>query len=184
VREYPRNSLGTRDALVAVIMKAVLAILVSGLLIACATKPLPGPSVAPLAPTETSTAALTSAEADPATLGCELVCEGARIDGVDYHAAAVADANRVIGTMHDDLLACYKNRLVTHPRAHASLTFDVVIEPDGTDRRVDTTGGAMLGDKALRCMTDRIQRGVFAPVHGGGTLRVHVPMTFRTTQNL
>ena len=164
-------------------MKVVLAILVAGVLTACATK-------APPPPTQTTSAALTavepaeSAEADPATIGCELVCDGARIDGADHHAVAVADADRVIAAMHDDLLACYKQRLVTHPRAHATLTFDIVLEPEGKVRRIETTGGAMLGEKALRCMTDRLERGTFAPVHGGGTLRVHVPMTFRTTQNL
>lgn len=175
-------ALGTRDAITSVTMKAVLTILVCGVFTACATKPPPAPAVPPH---ETTSAALTSAEtveADPATIGCEVVCEGARIDGVDYHAAAVTDANRVIGAMHDDLLACYRKRLATNPRAHASTTFDVILEPDGTVRRVETTGGAMLGDRALRCMTDRIQRGVFAPVFGGGTQRVHVPLTFRTTQ--
>jgi hypothetical protein len=163
-------------------MKAVLAILVAGAFTACSAKP-PPPAMAPTR-VETSTAALTSAEADPATIACEMVCEGARIDGVDYHAAAIADANRTVASMHDDLLACYQKRLATHPRAHASLTFDVVLEPDGTVRRVETTGGAMLGEKALRCMTERMQHAAFAPVHGGGTLRMHLPLTFRTTQNL
>jgi hypothetical protein len=171
-------------------MKPVFVLLVAGVFTACATK---GPPPAAPTPIETTSAALTSAEgpaanesaeADPATIACELVCDGARIDGVDHHAAVVAEADRVVGAMHDDLLACYKKRLVTHPRAHASLTFDIVLEPDGTVRKVETTGGAMLGDKAMRCMTERLARGGFAPVRGGGTLRVHVPMTFRTTQSL
>lgn len=165
-------------------MKAVLASVVfAALVVACASKPPPPPVT-------TSSAALTTpsekeaADVEPATIGCELVCEGARIDGVDHHAAAVADADRVVGAMHEDLLACYRKRLVTNPRAHASLTFDIVIEPDGTVRKIETTGGAMLGDKTIRCMTERLERGVFAPVHGGGTLRIHVPITLRTTQNL
>lgn len=140
-------------------------------------------------PPPASTTAVTShdmAEAQPATIGCEVVCEGARIegDGIDHHAAAVADADRVVAAMHDDLLLCYRARLRTHPRAHASLTFDVVLEPDGRVRRIETTGGAMLGDATLKCMTDRLEKGAFAPVHGGGTLRIHVPITLRTTQNI
>jgi hypothetical protein len=37
----------------------------------------------------------------------------------------------------------------------------------------------MLGDAGLRCITRRIERAKFAPVHGGGTLRAEIPLLFR-----
>jgi hypothetical protein len=46
-------------------------------------------------------------------------------------------------------------------------------------RRVETTGGALLGDATLKCITQRLTRGVFEPPHGGGTLRIQVPLTLR-----
>lgn len=148
--------------------------------VACASSP-PPPAPAPTSgPTPVTAAEI--AEAQPATIGCELVCEGARIEGVDHHAAAVKNADEVVAAMHDDLLACYQARVRTHPRANASLTFDIVIGPDGSVRSIETTGGSMLGPKTVKCMTDRLERGTFAPVYGGGTLRIHVPITLRTTQ--
>lgn len=130
----------------------------------------------------TTTAALTGPPADD----CEIVCsnvdvtpETPRVEEPDRHAAAVADARTVIGSMHDDLVSCYKKGLATRPRAHGSPTFDIVIEPDGAVRKIETTGGAPLGDVTMKCMTTRMMRARFAPVHGGGTLRIHVPLILR-----
>jgi hypothetical protein len=39
----------------------------------------------------------------------------------------------------------------------------------------------MLGDFGLQCITRRVERATFAPVHGGGTLRAEVPLLFRRT---
>jgi len=97
----------------------------------------------------------------------------------DIHARAVADANAVLASMHDDLVACYRARAAVKPRAHAFLTIDIVVQEDGTVRRVETTGGALLGDAAMRCIVDRVQRGKFAPVDGGGTRHIHVPFAFQ-----
>jgi hypothetical protein len=81
--------------------------------------------------------------------------------------------------MQPDLLACYRAEWRHSPRAHASLTIDVLVDEDGSVRRVWTTGGAMLGDVGLACITRRVKRATFAPVWGGGTLQLSVPVFFR-----
>jgi hypothetical protein len=127
---------------------------------------------------------------DPETMAqdadavCDLVMEPAQIvprpaDEPDYHARAVANVNEVLAGMNDDLLACYKKRVAVAPQAHAFLTTDIVIGQDGRVVRVETTGGALLGDAALGCIVHRIEKGTFAPPHGGGTLTVHVPFNMR-----
>jgi hypothetical protein len=75
---------------------------------------------------------------------------------VDHHAAAVADADAVFAAMQPDLLACYRAEW-----RH----FDVLVE--------------MLGDAGLACITRRVKRAMFAPVWGGGTLQLSVPVFFR-----
>jgi hypothetical protein len=115
---------------------------------------------------------------------CDLVCERARVvprpaDAPDFHAKATEDANAVLDAMHDDLLACYKKRVAVNPNAHAFITVDIVIAPDGRVRTVETTGGALLGDGTMSCIANRIKRGAFAAPHGGGTLRIHVPFSLR-----
>jgi hypothetical protein len=98
---------------------------------------------------------------------------------VDVHAAAVANVDRVFAGMHDDLLACYRARLAVDPTAHAFLTIDMVLGPDGNVRTVETTGGARLGDKGLACIVRRVKAATFDPIPGGGTRRVQVPLTLR-----
>jgi hypothetical protein len=150
------------------------------LFLACASGPPPK-----LAEPSTQNT-LTSAEVAPAesSVQCDLVCQGAELAdhtaiSPDYTARAVADANRVFDAMHDDLLACYRTRLSANPGAHAFITVDVVIAPDGRVRGVETTGGANLGEATMHCIVRRVQRAHFEPVHGGGTLRFHVPFAFR-----
>jgi hypothetical protein len=154
---------------------------------ACAATP---PAKAP-ASTQTTAAAPNAAIAEePASEGgegaavCDLVCERARVqrrasDDPDYHAQATENANRVIGAMHSDLLACYRRRVNVNPAAHGFITVDIVIGPDGRVILVETTGGAVLGKGTMDCMVRRIEKGVFAPPHGGGTLRIQVPFSLR-----
>src|SRR5262249_53272677 len=92
---------------------------------------------------------------------------------------AEVDAERVFGSMHADLQACYAARVRERPRAHAFLEVEVVIGPDGHVVDVTTTGGALLGDRTLRCMTDRVRGATFEPPHGGGTMHVHVPLALQ-----
>lgn len=117
---------------------------------------------------------------------CALVCGSAaasreEVAMLDYHDADVANADAVFASMHDDLLACYRARVGERPNAHAFLVIDVLVAPDGSVRNVDTSGGALLGDKTMRCITDRVGRATFDPVRGGGTLHVQVPLAFTRT---
>jgi hypothetical protein len=60
------------------------------------------------------------------------------------------------------------------------MTFDVVIGPDGEVDDVQTTGGALLGERAMRCMVARVKRAAFEPPYGGGTLHLRVPLSMRS----
>jgi hypothetical protein len=135
--------------------------------------------------TTITTAGQTTEEitAEPQTY-CDLVCERAMIvprpaDGPDYSARATDNANEVLAAMHDDLLACYQKRVAANPNAHGFITVDIVIDPEGHVRDVETTGGAILGERTMSCLVHRIRRGSFEPPHGGGTLRIHVPFSLR-----
>jgi hypothetical protein len=129
---------------------------------------VPGPAE-PTAAEPTST----DAHAVPATKDTPFVAAG------DSTERAQANADAVVDAMHDDLLACYTKRAATYPQAHGYLMVDIVIAPDGHVLDVETTGGALLGDPTMRCITQRIRRGVFAEPMGGGTLRIRVPLSFR-----
>jgi len=157
-------------------------------LLACA--PPSHPAAAPSQASTTSARLPEPVLTDPETMAqdadavCDLVMEPAQIvprpaDEPDYHAQAVANANEVLASMNDDLLACYKKRVAASPQAHAFLTTDIVIGPAGRVVRVDTTGGALLGDATMGCIVHRIEKATFAPPHGGGTLTIHVPFNLR-----
>jgi hypothetical protein len=154
------------------------------LLTECASTPPPPPAPAVAAP-EVTRAAVPNAQitAEP-QVACDLVCERAQIvprpaDGPDHHARATENANAVLGAMHGDLLACYKKRVAVSPQAHAFITVDIVIDEAGLVRKVETTGGALLGESTMDCLVQRIRRASFEPPHGGGTLRIHVPFSLR-----
>jgi hypothetical protein len=137
-------------------------------------------------PAQTSSAFTTAAPLAPKNAGdgeCEVFCNAAQLvthtEFPDHHARAEANADQVFVAMHDDLLACYKARVRVDPNAHAFLTVDVVIGPDGRVRNVETTGGALLGNQGLDCIVNRVKAATFEPLPGGGTRRIHVPLTFR-----
>jgi hypothetical protein len=101
-------------------------------------------------------------------------------ESADYYTnEAVNRANATLDAMHDDLLACYVARVKAYPKAHAFLTVDIVVGPDGNVQSVETQGGALLGEPAMRCIVDRIRRGAFAQPPRGGTMRFEVPLTLR-----
>ncbi len=115
---------------------------------------------------------------------CQLYCEPWEMlpraaPGPDYTKREVDNANEVLDAMKTDLLACYKKRLRGRPDAHAVVTADILIGEDGHVRRVDTSGGATLGEATMSCIVHRIQNGVFEPPHGGGTIQVRVPFSLR-----
>jgi hypothetical protein len=164
------------------------------LLLGCAASRPPATAATP--PDNTAATQLTSAPlpeplitdretmAQDADAVCGLVMESAQIvprpaELPDLHANAVADANRVLADMNDDILACYKLRIKQSPSAHAFLTTDILVGKDGHVLRVDTTGGALLGDKAMACIVHRIEQAKFAPPYGGGTRHITVPFNLR-----
>jgi hypothetical protein len=165
---------------------AVTAVIVlSGCAGGAAPREPAAPAASPATTTAATSPATTTAEitASPVT-ECDLVCERAQIvprpaDGPDYHAKATANANSVLEDMHGDLLACYKKRVAVNPNAHGFITVDIVIDPEGRVRNVETTGGAVLGDGTMGCIVERIKRASFERPHGGGTLRIHVPFSLR-----
>jgi hypothetical protein len=127
--------------------------------------------------------AMESAPPSGAHETCVLVCgnaAAARLDlpKLEVHVDEAENADAVFASMHGDLLACYKARVAEYANAHASLLVDFVVAPDGSVRTVEATGGALFGDRTMRCITRRIQRASFAPVRGGGTLHVQIPLTF------
>jgi len=170
-------------------MRSMALLLPIALACACATtgvtRELPtAPAPAPVAmnagmlamPTEPTPPA---AAPDDCVLNCgSAVAASLEIPKPEYHVDEAQNADAVFSTMHDDLLACYRARVAVSREAHATLAVDVLVAPDGSVRTVDATGGAALGDRTLRCIKSRIQRATFAPVRGGGTLRVKIPLTF------
>jgi len=161
-------------------------LLLGGVVLAMACSTAPPPRVPPPSSVTTSTLAEvpTTEPSEKEATACELECGNATLSArpstPDHHAAAVENADEVFRSMHDDLLACYRKTLRGRPSSHAFMTVDVVVKEDGSVGWIETTGGAHFGDRGLRCLTDRIQRAHFLPVVGGGTRRIHVPLTFRT----
>ena len=96
----------------------------------------------------------------------------------DPREQAERDAAAVFRSMHADVLACYTKRLATHPKAHAAITVEVLVGQDGRPRDVATTGGALLGNAVLSCVTRKVMRTGFTPPRDGGSSRVQVPFAF------
>jgi len=120
---------------------------------------------------------------------CDLVCGRTTIkthaispnESADYYTTQAAEkADQTLVAMHEDLLACYEERVKNSPKAHAFLTIDIVVGPEGRVQAVETQGGALLGNKAMACIVNRIKEGEFAAPHNGGTMRLEVPVTLRT----
>lgn len=95
----------------------------------------------------------------------------------DYTQHEIDNATDVLSSMNSDLLACYKQRLRVNPKAHGYITVDILVGDDGRVHKVDTTGGAILGDQTMACIVHRIQKGVFDPPHGGGNIHVQMPFS-------
>ena len=113
----------------------------------------------------------------PAAVASERVPYHAPVDRLAI-VRAESDATTALRAVHGDLLRCYEQRLATSAAAHTSLVVEIVIDPSGGVRRVDTTGGARLGARALHCIRTVIARASFAADPTGGTSRVRVPLDF------
>ena len=126
-------------------MKFLLSCVVVALA-ACAT------NKTPVVGATTTTTANPTHDEDGKVVECDLVCERAKLAvqpaiEVDYSVKALSNANSVLESKQPGMLACYKKRVAVAPNAHAFITVDVVIGPDGHVQSVETTGGALLGDQ-------------------------------------
>ena len=145
--------------------------------IACAPS---RPSTAPTTTAAMAAATTTSADVDRPARDADVAPMTRPQDAVDYTALAEADGKEVVRALEGDLLTCYRRSVADNPHAHASLVLDIVVDADGSVKKVDVSGGAPLGERAVQCISARVYRARFAPVHGGGTLRYHVPLTLET----
>lgn len=166
-------------------------ILAAFIALGCSSSARP-PTVAASNPVETAQHADPASESldstDPGARECKLYCEAPRmvprvVPEPDYTQREIDNATTVMASMTDDLLACYKKRLRVNPKAHAFMTGDVLVGSDGRVRKVDTTGGAILGDHTVACVVHRIEQGVFEPPHGGGNIHVQMPFSLRVVSD-
>jgi hypothetical protein len=141
------------------------------------------PSNAPSAAGPTAESAATP-ESEPGAVECKLRCEAPRLiprvaPEPDYTQREIDNATSVLSSMTGDFLACYKKRLRVNPNAHGFITIDILVTSDGHVRKVDTTGGAILGDQTMACIVHRVEQGVCEPPHGGGNIHVQVPFSLQ-----
>jgi hypothetical protein len=118
------------------------------------------------------------------TAECQLYCEAPQMLPraalePDYTKEETDNANRVLDTMKDDLIACYKKRLRVNPDAHGFITVDILVGPDGNVMKTETTGGALLGKDTMQCIVKRMEKATFQKPHGGGTLHIRMPFSLR-----
>lgn len=140
-------------------------------------------AAAPTSVTSADTATPSGAKASD-TGECQLYCEPPQMLPraalePDYTKEETDNANRVLDSMKDDLIACYKQRLRVNPDAHGFITVDVLVGSDGTVLKTETTGGAILGKETMQCIVKRVEKATFQKPHGGGTLHIRMPFSLR-----
>jgi hypothetical protein len=175
----------------------VLFPLLAAALGSCASTPPPAveppPGATEVSPAEASPET-SSAESEPVQVTadqqmvCDLVCERPQVlprpsDGPDYDAKASENVNAVLEALQPDLYACYTKRIRVNPKAYGFITVDLVIGQDGKVRKVETTGGAILGEGTMDCIAERMKSAEFEPPHGGGTMHVHVPFSLKPAED-
>ncbi len=173
-------------------LRLVATLALSSLALACSSSAAVAPApTSPTTPTVSSASPVAPPGADATDEGpvCDVVCQGAKVTNLSSAGATVGDAeshtleetenaNQVLDAMHTDLLACYRARVRVMPRSQGTLVLDILIGPDGKVRKIETSGGESLGT-AKDCIVRRVQAGEFAPPHGGGTLKIQAPFTFK-----
>lgn len=112
------------------------------------------------------------------------MCERAQVmggtpDGTADRVTSTEGANRVLTSIQPQLLACYRKRVAARPDAHAFMSIDILVGPDGKVREAETTGGALLGKPTIECILGHIKGAQFDPPRGGGTMRIQVPFSLR-----
>ena len=129
-------------------------------------------------------ASAAGSESEPGAVECKLRCDPPRLvprvaPEPDYTQREIDNATSVLSSMTDDILGCYKTRLRVNPNAHGFITVDILVGSDGHVHKVDTTGGAILGNQTMACIVHRIGQGVFDPPHGGGNIHVQMPFSLQ-----
>lgn len=84
-------------------------------------------------------------------------------------APEVAD---VFSEMRGDLLACLKGA-----RGNAYITVEALVRNDGTVSSVTTTGGALAGTAAMKCVERRVAKATFPRLRGAGPSKVKAAFT-------
>jgi len=80
---------------------------------------------------------------------------------------AAPEVSGVFDAMHGDIYKC-----LSHSRGNAYITVEAVVKNDGTVASVKTTGGALAGPAAMKCVERRVLRARFPHLRGKGTSRV------------
>jgi hypothetical protein len=166
-----------------------LTILLPALGLACSPA-TPSPRTPPRADAEVVAAPPDAAEQPEATQ-CEVVCEGAQVstvtpgtvsvgDAESYTTAQTEDAKVALAAINDQLVQCYASRLRSAPATEGSVSFDILVGPDGHVARVDPVGGEKLGP-ARDCMEKAMRGASFMAPPGGGTSSIRVQFTLRRT---
>jgi hypothetical protein len=178
-------------------LRSVLAAAILGATFVTGCAAAPPPAAAPAPPPTTAPSPVATPTPPPAPVTaqasseakCDVVCQGARVTALSAGAAKVSDsethsirqaeaANQVFEAMHDDLLACYKARVRVAPNAKGTVTFSILVGPDGAVKTIEPSGGETLGS-AKEGMMKRIQKATFKAPHGGGTMQIQVPFTLQ-----
>lgn len=73
----------------------------------------------------------------------------------------------VFSAMQGDLLRCLHGS-----RGNAYITVEALVRNDGTVSSVKTTGGALAGTPAMKCVERRVAKATFPRLRGAGPSRV------------
>lgn len=87
----------------------------------------------------------------------------------DVVAPEIAD---VFEEMHGDLLRC-----LAGSRGNAYITVEALVRNDGTVSAVKTTGGALAGTPAMKCVERRVAKATFPRLRGHGPSKVKASFT-------
>ena len=79
----------------------------------------------------------------------------------------------VFSEMQGDLLRC-----LSGTKGSAYIAIEAAVRNDGTVATVKTTGGALAGPTAIKCVERRVARATFPKLRGAGASKVKAQFTF------
>ncbi len=150
-------------------------------------EPRPSTAASPdLAPSKVAIEPAAASEpAGPGVGLCDVVCELAYVeaasdnDGAEDVTRASENANKVLGGIRADLLACFENRIRAKPQTDPFMRLGIVVGPDGKVTKVVTSETRLVSPRAVRCLDNAVRRVSFDPPRGRGSMRIEVPFTLR-----